>query len=137
MSKLDEPKTKNILIVDDDVLLADLLKNALMDALFEIDIVHKGSDVANAINAKTYHLIFLDIGLPGKDGFELLEFLRDHEFYKSTPIIILTNRGEIENIHRAKQLGATDYLIKANMDYHKLKFLALDFLKDYNLEDKK
>jgi len=130
---------RSILIVEDEVLLSDLLKTALKDPELVIDVVNDGSKVVETAKAKRYNLIFLDILLPGVNGFAILQQLRTDGYYKTVPIIMLTNLGKIEDINKARTLGATDYLIKSNIDYTKIKTLlethlkGFDKLKDFNL----
>lgn len=62
------------------------------------------------------HIILLDIMLPGMDGFEVLEKLKNHpeEALRATPVIILSNFGQESKVDKGLQLGAVDYLVKAN-----------------------
>ncbi len=59
-------------------------------------------------------LILLDLVLPKRDGFDVLRSLKQEEQTKSIPIIVLTNLGEMENIDKAIELGATTYLVKSD-----------------------
>lgn len=59
-------------------------------------------------------MILLDLVLPKRDGFDVLRSLKQDEQTKSIPIIVLTNLGEMENIDKAIELGATTYLVKSD-----------------------
>jgi DNA-binding response OmpR family regulator len=59
-------------------------------------------------------LVLLDVVLPKKDGFEILEALRREERTKKLPIILLTNLGQKPDVERGVSLGADDYIIKAH-----------------------
>ncbi len=59
-------------------------------------------------------MILLDLVLPKRDGFDVLRSLKQEEQTKSIPIIVLTNLGEMENIDKAIELGATTYLVKSD-----------------------
>lgn len=83
----------------------------------------EGYDMISALDgdlglklAKEKHpdLILLDLVLPKKDGFDVLRSLKQEEQTKSIPIIVLTNLGEMENIDKAIELGATTYLVKSD-----------------------
>ena len=71
-----------------------------------------GTGKYNKENAPTPGLILLDIKLPMKGGFEVLEELKSNEMYKTIPVVVLTTTSNTNDIERAKRLGANDYLIK-------------------------
>ena len=58
-------------------------------------------------------MILLDLILPGIDGFETLKQIRADEDTSKTPVIVLSNLGQKDDVEKAKRLGSTDYLIKA------------------------
>ena len=60
------------------------------------------------------NLILLDLLLPGLNGFQVLEKIKAEDSLKNIPVIIFSNLGQREDIEKAKQLGADDFLIKAN-----------------------
>lgn len=98
-----------ILVADDDPDLLDLVAYALGQAGF---LVVKGRDGLEAItrfDAEAPDLVILDINMPGATGFEVCASLRTRG---STPIIMLTARGEEQDLVRALELGADDYLTK-------------------------
>ena len=59
-------------------------------------------------------LILLDLVMPDKDGFEVLEDLKLDDEFKKIPVIILSNLGQDSDVKKGKELGAIDYMIKAN-----------------------
>jgi DNA-binding response OmpR family regulator len=98
-----------ILIVDDDPDLLSLVGFALSQSGF---VVVKGVDVASALKAfaaEAPDLAILDINLPGGSGFDICEAIRRQS---RIPIMMLTARGEEEDLVRALDLGADDYLTK-------------------------
>lgn len=98
-----------ILIIDDDVELGDLLTEYLQPEGFTIEVVHNGKDgLARALSGE-YSFIVLDVMLPGFDGFEVLKQLR---LCSSTPVIMLTARGDDIDRILGLELGADDYLPK-------------------------
>ncbi|RXT01924.1 response regulator transcription factor [Ammoniphilus sp. CFH 90114] len=100
---------KSILIVEDDHSIADLQKDYLELSGFSVRIVHSGTDGLKALEKETFHLIILDIMLPGMDGFELLKIIREKE---DIPVLLVSARAE--EIYKIKGLGlgADDYITK-------------------------
>jgi len=60
------------------------------------------------------HIIFLDLNMPGKDGFEVLKELKSSEEYKNIPVVIFSTSNDQKNIIRSKELGANLYITKPN-----------------------
>ena len=99
-----------VLIIEDDVVLADGLERYLQQAGYRTDVVANGAH-ADALLAKAdYDLVILDIGLPGLDGFEVLRRLRTRR--REVHVLVLTARDAVEDRVRGLDLGADDYLIK-------------------------
>ena len=99
----------HILIVDDDDRIRDLVKEYLQENNF---IVSTASDAEKAkikISHFKFDLIVLDVMMPGQNGFELTKEIKKKD---STPIILLTAKGEVENRIEGLELGADDYLGK-------------------------
>jgi len=99
-----------ILVVEDEVRLAQHISRALIEAGHEPTLVHDGETAVGEAKAKQYDLIVLDLMLPGMDGFEVLRGLRTAKL--ATRVIILTARGEIRDRVTGLDLGADDYLAK-------------------------
>ncbi|MDS1140545.1 response regulator transcription factor [Pusillimonas sp. SM2304] len=101
----------SILVVEDDAPLAGNLLTALEMEGFLADVVYDGDMAIHALAERTFDLLVLDIGLPGKDGYHVLAYLR--ETLKSTvPVIFLTARGSLEDKKVGFTVGADDYLTK-------------------------
>lgn len=99
-----------ILVVEDEIKIANSIKRGLEEENFAVDVAYEGDKGLNMAKYEEYDLIVLDIMLPGKDGFQILKTLRDEKNY--TPVIILTARGDVEDKVRGLDLGADDYLPK-------------------------
>jgi two-component system response regulator CpxR len=98
-----------ILLIDDDVELAELLKEYLLQEGLEVTLAHSGEDGLNKINNESFDLLVLDVMLPGLSGLELLPMIRSNH---NIPVLMLTARGdEIDRII-GLELGADDYLAK-------------------------
>lgn len=103
-------KNYTILLVEDEVKLANVIKEELNRIGYNTQVAHNGLDAEKAFYEKHYSLVILDISLPGKNGFELCKEFR--EFNKNVPIIMLTALGEIQDKVDAFNLGADDYIVK-------------------------
>jgi len=99
-----------ILLVEDNDRLSGLLTTALGQAGFEADVVTNAGDADAALAASQYPVIVLDLGLPDVDGLDFLRALRRRG--DSTPVLILTARGGIQDRVKGLQTGADDYLGK-------------------------
>jgi DNA-binding response OmpR family regulator len=99
-----------ILVVEDEVDLAQHISRALTEAGHEPTMVHDGETALGEAEAKQYDLIVLDVMLPGMDGFEVLRRLRATKMCNR--VLILTARGEVSDRVTGLELGADDYLAK-------------------------
>ena len=108
---ISEEKIK-ILVVDDTRTNIDVLSQALSEQGFEILTALSG-EVALKILSKVHpHLILLDIMMPGMDGYEVCEKVKNDELTKNIPIIFLTAKSQKEDIVKGIKLGAVDYVTK-------------------------
>jgi DNA-binding response OmpR family regulator len=98
-----------ILIVEDETRISTLLKMYLQRESYQVDVEHNGEDgLTRALN-EDYDLILLDVFMPGKNGFQVLEELRKS---KETPVILLTAQNGEEDQQRAAELGASGFISK-------------------------
>ncbi|MCP4136672.1 MAG: response regulator transcription factor [bacterium] len=100
---------KKVLIIDDDEKLQDLLVQYLEEKGYTIASLLSGEGAVDAINIGKPDIVILDIMLPGKDGFEVLQDIRGAS---SLPVIMLTARGEDTDRIVGLEMGADDYLTK-------------------------
>lgn len=98
-----------ILVVDDDVELASLLREFLQREGFEVEFAHNGAVGLETALRGGFDLVVLDVMLPGLDGFDILRRLRPQS---SVPVLMLTARGEDVDRIVGLELGADDYLAK-------------------------
>src|SRR5690606_36340439 len=106
-----------ILLVEDDELLGDGLKNGLTQHGHAVDLVKDGVTAKQVVNkeADAFEIIILDINLPKLSGLDLLRLLRGQGYLR--PILILTARDSTADLIRGLDTGADDYLIKPfNLD---------------------
>lgn len=106
---------KKILLAEDDEFLSSLIKNRLERDRFEVKVAKDGDEILEILKTYQPDLILLDIILPKKLGFEVLEEIQANSKLKRAPVMVLSNLGQDSDIQRAKELGAVDYFIKAKV----------------------
>ena len=105
-----------VLIVEDDKFLSELISTKLSKEGFDVILATDGeSGLQKAVSEKP-HIILLDIMLPGMSGFEVLQSLKAHQDKAAAaiPVLILSNFGQESKVKQGLELGAKDYLVKAN-----------------------
>jgi DNA-binding response OmpR family regulator len=105
----------HLLLVEDDKFISRAYKDGLEREGFDVDTAFDGVEAMEKIRASSPSLVLLDLILPEKDGFAVLEEVRLDESLKHVPIIILSNLGQESDIEKGRSLGALDYLIKADV----------------------
>jgi two-component system OmpR family response regulator len=99
-----------VLLVEDDAMIGDVVQAALRDAAFATDWVRDGNSALTAVATQGYDLVLLDLGLPRRDGLEVLASLRARG--NTVPVIIITARGGLEDRLRGLDGGGDDYVQK-------------------------
>lgn len=99
-----------ILLVEDDPMIGSALQDALKDAAYAVDWVKNGQTALTTLGCQHYDLVLLDLGLPGKDGLEILTSLRAASH--PLPVLIITARDGLEDRLRGLDGGADDYVLK-------------------------
>lgn len=110
---MDKPK---IVVVEDEELLLKGLNVILLSAGFDVISATDGEAGEKAILDALPDCVLLDIMLPKKTGFEVLEAIRKEPKTKHIPVIILSNMGQTDEVKKGLALGAQDYFIKAETD---------------------
>ena len=112
---------KKILIVEDDRFLRSLIADSLKFKKCEVTEVQTGEQAIEVISDLTPDLIILDLLLPGMHGFQFLEWVKSQpEPLSKTPVIILSNLGNQDDIKKGFDLGAKDYLVKAKFTINEI-----------------
>lgn len=122
---------KKILLVDDDKYIVRAYKDGLERAGFEVRTASDGNEALEKIKKDLPDLILLDLIMPVKNGFEVLEELKVDDEMKKIPVVILSNLGQDTDVEKGKALGAVDYLIKTDYSMkeviEKAKFYVAKF----------
>jgi two-component system OmpR family response regulator len=99
-----------VLLVEDDAMIGNAVLAALKDASYAVDWVRNGLTAIQTISCQHYDLVLLDLGLPGKDGLEVLSSIRAKD--NPVPLLIITARDGVEDRIRGLDGGADDYVLK-------------------------
>ena len=103
-----------LVLIEDDQFLRNLISEKLEREGFLVRSAIDGEEGLRLIAEGPTSLILLDLILPGIDGFEVLKRIKQHREMAAIPVVVLSNLGQHEDIERARELGAVDFLIKAN-----------------------
>ena len=100
----------NILIVDDESGIRQSLQGVLEDEGYKASVAESGEACLEFLRKRAFHVVLLDVWLPGMDGLETLEKIREIE--NAPEVIMISSHGTIETAVRATKLGAYDFLEK-------------------------
>lgn len=105
-------KTTRILTVDDSASMRALLLHALTQCGFEVAQAEDGQVALDWLETNEVDLVITDINMPRLDGFGLIERLRGGPLHRDKPILVLTTESSDEKKQRARQAGATGWIVK-------------------------
>ncbi len=100
----------NILIVDDESINAEAIKDTLEDVNYSVVLAANAQQAKNIVKKQTFNLIMMDVWMPGQDGMSLLEEWMNTGF--SMPIVMMSGHAEHQDVVKAIKLGAVDFLKK-------------------------
>ena len=101
-----------VLAVDDSITIREMLKHTLLAAGFEVDVAHDGEHGLEVLAEFCPDVIITDINMPKLDGFGFIERVRATGDWRSTPILVLTTESAPELKARARNAGATGWVVK-------------------------
>src|ERR687890_457465 len=99
-----------VLVVEDEQKVADALREGLEGEKYEVVVERTGEGAFFRVNTETFDIILLDLGLPGRDGLEILRALRQRGV--KTPVLAVTARDSLQDRVDGLDSGADDYLVK-------------------------
>lgn len=111
---MTKDKKINILIVEDDIFLADLYKTKFSLEGFKVYRAYDGEKGLDYLKKTPIDIVLLDLILPKMNGFDILKAMKSDVKLKQIPVILLTNLSQKNDIDKGLELGANDYLIKAH-----------------------
>ncbi len=100
-----------ILYAEDDVLVQKIVVLSLIRLGYEVTTVDDGLEAIETIESETFDLVILDLFMPKKSGFEVVEYMRE-ELKNDTPVLIISRSHLGESIEKAYTAGANDYIVK-------------------------
>ncbi|MBP7811723.1 MAG: response regulator [Candidatus Moranbacteria bacterium] len=106
---------KYVLIVEDDPFYSSIYKTKVEKEGLRSVLVHDGAAALQAIRKERPAVVVLDLIMPGKDGFQVLQELKADPAFKDLVVLVLSNLSQDEDIKRVMGMGATEYLIKSNV----------------------
>ncbi|CAN2183615.1 OmpR Response regulators consisting of a CheY-like receiver domain and a winged-helix DNA-binding domain [Candidatus Nanopelagicaceae bacterium] len=98
-----------VMVVDDDQDLAEMLGIVLTGAGIDVDLVSRGDEVMDVFHNNPPDLVLLDVMLPGLDGIEVCKLIRAESM---VPIVMLSAKGDTQDVVRGLEAGADDYMVK-------------------------
>ena len=101
-----------VLVVEDDVDIAELVAFNLERQGWACTLVHHGTEGLKKIQQNRPDLVILDVMLPGMDGFQIFRAMKENDMTRSIPVVFLTARGELDDRLSGLSLGADDYVTK-------------------------
>jgi len=124
-------KQKKIFLVEDDPFLSALLKSRLTKEGFDVIHVKDGEEAVNLLRDIKPDIILMDIILPRKSGFEVMEEMKADPQISNAPVMIISNLGQDSDIQRGKELGAVEYFVKAKISIDELIEKIKEFLDSH------
>lgn len=109
-----------ILVVEDDRFLVKAIEAKLAASGFEVGVARDGEEATDFLKKKTPDLMLLDLIMPKKNGFEVLEDMNANPAWKKIPVIILSNLGQESDQKKGVELGAIDYVVKTKFSLQQI-----------------
>jgi DNA-binding response OmpR family regulator len=116
-----------VLLAEDETAIATALKLKLEKENFEVVHVIGGIQALEMLHKESFSVVLLDLIMPDKNGFEVLEELKKEK--NRVPVLVLSNLSQEEDIKKAQELGAIDYLIKSDTNLSDIVAYLKTFLK--------
>lgn len=120
---------KKLLVIEDDAVLQRALVEFLEADGFDVLAAADGETGESMAFSEMPNLILLDIVLPKKDGYAVLQAVKRNEKTKNIPVVLLTNLGSVSDVEKALELGATTYLVKADYRLEEISAKVKEILK--------
>lgn len=108
-------KKYKVLLGEDDKFIGRAYSDGLKDAGFDVDIALDGEETIAKMRESRPDLLLLDIIMPNKNGFEVLEEIQLDPELRTVPVVVLSNLGQDSDKEKASELGCVDYLVKSDL----------------------
>lgn len=107
---------KKILLIEDEEIMVDLLQKKLAAEGYDVLVARDGEEGLELMKGAHPDLVLLDIIMPKKNGFEVMEEKQKDKDLRGIPLVIISNSGQAIELDKAKKLGAKDWLVKTEFD---------------------
>ena len=113
-------KKPYLLIIEDDPLLAQTMRDKFVSVGFIVKIARDGISAMQLLGTTLPQVVLLDILLPHKNGFDILSEMKINPLWKQIPVVIASNLESDKDIDKGYALGAGDYIVKSNLSLNDL-----------------
>lgn len=120
---------KNVFLIEDDRFLREMLSQKLSEHKIKVDVAVDGKSALEMIKTIRPDLVLSDLLLPDVDGFDVLAAIQKDPNFVNVPVLVLSNLDKMEDIKRAKDLGAKDFMVKSNFTSNEIVAKVKEFLK--------
>lgn len=121
-------KKNLILIAEDEPAYGKILKDMLVKRNCEVVVVLNGDELLKLARKITPDLVLLDLIMPIKNGFQVIEEMKKDQSLKNINVIALSNLGQTDDIEKAKKLGVNEYIVKSDEDLYSVIDKILRYL---------
>ncbi len=111
----DNLEGKTVVWVEDDNFLGGVITKKLTEEGAKVIYMNTGVKALEALAEVVPDVLLLDVLLPDKDGFEVLEEVKKDDRLKDVPVVMFSNLSQEENMIKAKKMGALDFYVKSNL----------------------
>jgi DNA-binding response OmpR family regulator len=122
-----------ILVVDDDPILREFSKVYLTTPAALVETAEGVDDAVERMRQDSFDIVLIDIEMPGRDGYDLLQIIRDDPATVTLPVMMLTGREDIASIDHSYELGATAFTTKP-VNWRQLSYQIRYLLRSYKTE---
>lgn len=125
---MPEKKEPTVLVVEDDFFLLKAYQSKFKKSNFHVLVAKDGEEALKMLKTVKPDIILLDLVMPKKNGFEVLEEIHKDSVLKKVPVIILSNLGQESDMKRGMELGAVKYLVKSDHSLQQIVDLVSSIL---------
>lgn len=120
---------KTVFLIEDDRFLREMLSQKLSEQKIKVEAAVDGKTALEMIKTVKPDLILSDLLLPDVDGFEVLAAIQKNTAFANVPVLVLSNLDKMEDIQKAKDLGAKDFMVKSNFTSNEIVAKVKEYLK--------
>lgn len=107
----------NILLIEDDLFFQKFYATKLKDQNFQVEVASDGEEGLKKMEGGSFDLILLDLVMPKVDGFEVLRKKAASDTLKNIPVLVFSTLGQDQDVAKAKELGAKEFINKTFFDF--------------------